>query len=527
MSKDAQRPLAAGVDVPNRADEWYRAIFDASPLGILVIEPRTGLVVETNVEGCRMHGHTRNSLVGLPWSDFVHPDGHQALASCLETAAAGIDSETQVRQLRPDGSTFMADWQAVAFADRAMDLVLATVRDIDERMLEAQVAREDVESRRREQAVLLEISRRLATVEVFEPPLILDLLREVIAFDRGGLFAVEERALVSLAFCGIAELDSPGRRRIRLQGRDSELLRNQHRALHHGDENFSGGTGRSLHARLTEGASVILGGCQSWLWLPLVVKGLLNGGLLIARDKPEPFTAHQADLAQSAANQAAIFLVNADLHVHAKALAVLEERQRLARNLHDAVNQSLFSAGLIAEVLPRLWERDQTEARNSLRDLRRLMRNAQDEMRTLLAELRPAILLDSDLGNLIRLLGNTVTSRDPVAVSLDVAAGVILPAAVHEVFYRICQEALSNVVKHARARGVSVTLKFTGSMAELRVRDDGVGFSRDEGTAGHFGLSIMQERAEAVGAALLIDSRLGQGTEVRLRWSRKLLEVAP
>ncbi len=82
-------------------------------------------------------------------------------------------------------------------------------------------------------------------------------------------------------------------------------------------------------------------------------------------------------------------MVNAELYEHAQALAALQERQRLAQNLHDAVNQSLFSAGLIAEVLPRLWDRDQEEARRSLEDLRRLTRGALAEMRALLAELRP------------------------------------------------------------------------------------------------------------------------------------------
>ena len=97
-------------------------------------------------------------------------------------------------------------------------------------------------------------------------------------------------------------------------------------------------------------------------------------------------------------------MVNAELYGNAQALAVLEERQRLARNLHDAVNQSLFSAGLIAEVLPRLWDRDQDLARQSLEDLRRLTRGAMAEMRALLASFS-STLTDADLGDLLRLLG--------------------------------------------------------------------------------------------------------------------------
>lgn len=499
----------------------YKAIFDAIPHGIMVLDPRDGRVVEANDEACRMHGYARERFIGLPWSDFVHPDSRSALSAAIESPVAGHGRETMARQRRRDGSTFMAEWHAVALADGGEGRVLATVRDFSARIMEVESVRQDVETRQREQAVLLEISRRLATVEAVQPTLILDLLREVLSFDRGGLFAVEDASLVLRSLRGTSQLRSAGPRRIRLQARDGDLLFNLHRPLPHDDGLFDSEMGRGLHGRLAQGAAPVLGGCRSWLWLPLVVKGRLNGGLLLARDGPEPFSAHQADLAQSAANQAAIFLVNADLHVHAKALAVLQERQRLAQNLHDAVNQSLFSAGLIAEVLPRLWERDQAGARRSLQDLRRLMRTAQDEMRALLAELRPAVLADSDLGNLIRVLAKTVISRDPIAVSLDLAPGVILPAEVHETYYRTCQEALSNVVKHARARQATVSLKWEGPVAELCIRDDGVGFSRDEADAGHFGLIIMRERAEAVGAALAIDSQPGHGTAITLRWSRE------
>ena len=115
-------------------------------------------------------------------------------------------------------------------------------------------------------------------------------------------------------------------------------------------------------------------------------------------------------------NQAAITLVNAELYENAQAFAALHERQRIAQNLHDAVNQSLFSAGLIAEVLPRLWEREPQEARRSLEDLRRLTRGAMAEMRALLAEIRPDTLIDTELEDLLLLLGNAFSGRTNVPV---------------------------------------------------------------------------------------------------------------
>jgi two-component system nitrate/nitrite sensor histidine kinase NarX len=239
------------------------------------------------------------------------------------------------------------------------------------------------------------------------------------------------------------------------------------------------------------------------------------------------------------ADQVAITMVNAELYENARALAALQERQRLAQNLHDAVNQSLFSAGLIAEVLPRLWDRDQVEARQSLEDLRRLTRGALAEMRELLAELRPSVLTDSSLGDLMRQLANAFAGRTNVPAKVNIAGEHVLSSEIQVALYRICQEALNNIAKHAGASQVEIDLQYdTGgvqvssspaqagmpqeilvSSVEMRIRDDGHGFDPGELTGpGHYGLGMMRERAEAVGAQLTVTSRPGHGTEVTLHW---------
>ena len=287
-------------------------------------------------------------------------------------------------------------------------------------------------------------------------------------------------------------------------------------------------------------AALLLKDVRAWMWVPLAVKGRIIGGLGIAHAMRNYFTAHQAALALSMADQVAITMVNAELYEHAQALAALQERQRLAQNLHDAVNQSLFSAGLIAEVLPRLWERDQTEARHSLEDLRRLTRGALAEMRELLAELRPSVLTDSSLGDLLRQLANAFSGRTNIPVSVKIAGEHVLPAEIQVALYRICQEALNNIAKHAGASQVEIDLQYevgarvdTGktnlqagapqeiavSSVEMLIRDDGAGFNTgDIAAPGHYGLGMMHERAEAVKAQLTVTSQPGSGTEVRLCW---------
>jgi signal transduction histidine kinase len=255
------------------------------------------------------------------------------------------------------------------------------------------------------------------------------------------------------------------------------------------------------------------------MWVPVAVKNRVIGSVGVAHVEKDYFTAHHADLALTVANQAANALINAELYEHAQALAALQERQRLAQNLHDAVNQSLFSAGQIADVLARLWDRDQDEARKSLEDLRRLTRAAQAEMRALLAELRPSALTDTDLGDLLYLLGNALSGRINIPVKVNVAKEIILPAEIQVAFYRVCQEALNNVAKHAKASRVDIDLVHDGTAVELHIRDDGMGFNPEETFAGHYGLSMMRERAEAVGAQLSVTSQPGHGTEFFMRWT--------
>lgn len=201
-----------------------------------------------------------------------------------------------------------------------------------------------------------------------------------------------------------------------------------------------------------------------------------------------------------------------------QALATLEERRRLAQNLHDAVNQSLFSASLIAEVLPRLLAQHPDEVLASLEDLRRLTRGALAEMRGLLVELQPLDLTDSDLGDLLRLLGDAYTGRTGIPVDLTVSGSGPLPTGVQVAFYRLCQEALNNTAKHARAGRVAIDLRYGPEAAEMGVRDDGRGFDPEHSPAGHYGLSMMREWAAAANLALAITSRPGEGTEIAVRW---------
>jgi len=202
--------------------------------------------------------------------------------------------------------------------------------------------------------------------------------------------------------------------------------------------------------------------------------------------------------------------------------AVAAERNRLARDLHDAVTQTLFSASLIAEVLPRIWERDRDEGQRRLEELRELNRGALAEMRTLLLELRPSALVEAELADLLRQLAESITGRARVPVTLDVEGACDLPAEVKVALYRIGQEALNNVAKHAGASQATVSLRCQPGRVSLHVRDDGRGFDPASLPLESLGLGIMRERAEAIGAKLTIESAVEQGTRVRVVWTEAL-----
>ncbi len=501
--------------------EWqYRSIFDAAIDGLIINDLETGLVVEANPAACLMHGYTREEFIGLQLTAFIHPESQRAFSEYIRAFQSDGTFDTRILHVCQDGSTFYAEWHGTAFTYHGRSCLLGIVRDVSKRLQAEQNLHWRIETRTHEQETLLAISHTLASTLELQPGLILDQLREIIEYSHAGLFALEDSTLVTLAMRGTSQLEQSSPFRVHLQGPEIlAALFNGHRPIRIADVWNEDPRAQFLRSLLDDGAAMLLDGMKSWMWVPLAVRNRIIGGVGVAHETPNYFTSHHADLALSVANQAAITMTNAELYGQAQALAVLEERQRLARNLHDAINQSLFSAGLIAEVLPRLWEQDQDLARQSLEDLRKLTRSAQAEMRALLAELRPSTLIDSDLGDLLHLLGNALSGRIDIPVAVTVTGEIILPAEVQVAFYRVSQEALNNVAKHAKASQVEINLKQEGAMIELRIRDDGQGFDLEQTFSGHYGLKMMRERSEAAGALLSITSQPGHGTELEVRWT--------
>ena len=247
------------------------------------------------------------------------------------------------------------------------------------------------------------------------------------------------------------------------------------------------------------------------------------------------------------ADQLAIALEHAALFERAQEVGVLEERQRLARDLHDSVTQLIFSLMLIAQSIAPAYQRDPTEGERRINRVLELSRTALAEMRALLFELRPpevqsaalATSIEADYApivpGLLRVqreglaaaLRRHVTDLARDGLHIEVAASDTerFPLPLEEALYRIAQEALNNVVKHARAQHVWIEVRAVNNAVHLTVRDDGVGFeiggaatnrSDGDGSSGGFGLKTMRERASALGGQLSVTSQLTIGTTIEV-----------
>jgi nitrate/nitrite-specific signal transduction histidine kinase len=259
-------------------------------------------------------------------------------------------------------------------------------------------------------------------------------------------------------------------------------------------------------------------GIRSFIHVPIKIKGQLFGIFNFNYLTPRTFSEDERRLFIALAQRAAMAIENAQLYEQAQFAATVEERQRLARELHDAVTQTLFSSSLIADVLPRIWERNPEEGRRRLEELRQLTRGALAEMRMLLLELRPSALVEVELGDLLRQLSEAFTGRSRIPIRLDIEISLQIPPDVKVGLYRIAQEALNNISKHAGASQVVLTLRNQDKQLELSIADNGCGFDSCCISSDHLGLKIMSERSREIGVRLVVDSQVGIGTKIIAQW---------
>ena len=257
----------------------------------------------------------------------------------------------------------------------------------------------------------------------------------------------------------------------------------------------------------------------NFIGMPIVDGQEILGELFLANScRPGGFTAEDEELLRLLAAHAAIALVNARLYERSCELSIMEERNRISRELHDAVTQKLFSLRLVAEAASALIDQDVDRARAELDTVRTLAAEVSEELRAIVVGQRPVDLTGDELDVALRKQIDLLDRVHEPAVRF-VGDGVPrLPDDRQEAVYRIAQEAMHNALRHAGASRIDVDLMSRNGDVVLEVTDDGRGFDPSAAGAGarRLGLASMRERARAVDGLLTVTSRPGGGTTVRM-----------
>lgn len=256
---------------------------------------------------------------------------------------------------------------------------------------------------------------------------------------------------------------------------------------------------------------------KALLVIPLCVEDTCIGVLDVV-NKPGGFTDDDIRIMNLFADQAAIAIKNSRLHNQAEQLAVLEERQRLARELHDSVSQSLYSVSLYADAARlAIADGEIEETVNNIQELRNMAREAMLDMRLLIFELHPPILEEEGLTVALQTRLESVEARSGIKTVFEVKEDRRLPIHIESELYRIAQEALTNAVKHARAKVIQVQLHFSEKKFRMILWDNGIGFDpKNTSHGGGLGLRSMQQRIQRIDGTMVIDSKPGEGTAITI-----------
>jgi len=432
----------------------------------------------------------------------------QRLAAATRAVAAG-DLETRVEPGRgKDELRELAD---------SFNAMVEQLRE-SERLLERRV-----EERTRELEALLEVSRRIAA------EITIDDLAQTLVRVAGELFDTTGASVASIDEHGIAThlgSNNPNLAEYRIAPgftydmAASGLLWNelrQGRGILIDDVRGESALAAAYRDTMGDAMDGIYRDVRSWMAAPFVVKERVIGWLVVSHNEPGRYTEGDLAVARAMANQAAVALENARLFEEAQQAASLEERQRLARELHDSVSQALYGIALGARTAREQLAREPAKAVEPVDYVLSLAEAGLAEMRALIFELRPESLASEGLVAALDKQVAATRARFAFDVESSLCDEPEVPIETKEALYRIAQEALHNVVKHAKARHASVSLQSNDGALTLAVHDDGIGFDPDADYAGHLGLHSMRERAMKAGGELTVASGPGSGTTVQVR----------
>lgn len=518
----------AAEDELHASEDRFRTLFEQSPYGIALYGPdgwlRQGNRAFYDLIGLRSPKpgakyQPRHNLLRDP---RLREAGHQRLVRHAFAGQVVTLPPVRYDARTPGGQDRWVGASIYPLRDDASRLreIAVIYDDASERMSAYELLEARVAERTRELTTLLDVSHTVASTLDLQPllDLILDQLRAVVAYTSATIYVAEGEDTIALAYQG------PFPREMVLGMRVSLAEIEQVWPMVYAGQPLIIGDLQALPEQIElvrtsfgDRAERFLSYAHARMYVPMLVQDRFIGLLSLTHQESGHYALPQGRLALAFGQQAAIAIENARLYTRAQEFAVLEERQRLARELHDSVSQALYGIALGARTARTLLDRDHTKVAQPLDYVLSLAEAGLTEMRALIFELRPESLATEGLCAAFAKVADALRARHRLAVELDLAEEPTISLPLKEALYRIAQEATNNTVKHARATQVTIRLTQDAAACHLAIRDDGVGFDPRADFAGHFGLTSMRERATRLGGILRIDSTPGVGTTVAVR----------
>lgn len=516
--KEAQEAL-------RKSEERFRQVVVSISAHIYVTEvmannQHVNLYISPHVEALTGYPRQKFEADWSFWpSTVIHPDDRAAAAVQAKHLAIGQNSEVEYRLLRADDRVLWVRDSARVETEGNSRIIYGLVSDITERKRTEEEVRklnEELErrvlDRTRELAALYDVTAVASEALDLETTLRRSLDRVLAAMrsQMGAVYLLDETKQVL--------------RLVAQEGISSGLIANISTTPPGiGLAGWVVDNGEPLlvpdltaDSRAPDGAQKY--GIHTYIGAPMRARGRTLGALSVFGQVDQQYTLEEVALLASIADQVGVAVENARLREQAEQAAVMEERQRLARDLHDSVTQSLYSLALFAEAGAKVAQTEHLEPlKYHLKRIGETAQHALKEMRLLVHELRPLDLEQEGLVGALHRRLNAVEGRVNIKARLVAEQLVKLPPVMEEGLYRISQEALNNALKHANATQVTVYLRAEGDQVELEIVDNGTGFEAGAvELGGGMGLVNMQERAAKLGGALIVHSTPGEGTRVKV-----------
>jgi PAS domain S-box-containing protein len=521
----AQRKAAENA--LRESEQRNSAIISTLAEGI-VFHDAKGVITLCNAAAERILGLSTDQLLGRTSIDprwrTIHEDGspfpgetHPAMVT-LRTG--NTVSNVVMGIYKPDNTLTWISINTHALVSSENNqpyAVVVSFTDITDQKLMYELLEQRVAARTRELKAILEVSQIVSSNLELGPLLkiILEQLKQVIDYAGAGIAKLDGDDFVIVEYLGLVP------REIMLGFRSSMHQETGYQKVAESkqpviiDDIWSNEPWLNLLRNITNKDMLTkFRDIHSWMGIPLISHDQLIGILRLDHQERGYFNGSHASLGMAFANQAAIALENALVHEQVQRLAAFQERQRLARELHDSVSQALYGIALGARTAQLRMENEPEKLAEPLDYILSLAEAGLSEMRALIFELRPESLQNEGLVVAITKQSDSLRARYKLEVMTDLGSEPDISLDRKEVLYRVTQEALQNIVRHSHATKVEVRLDQNDSYLVLEIRDNGMGFDTSREYPGHLGLQSMLERVALIGGSFTAVSQPGTGTTI-------------